>query len=115
MGKGADMEKELEGKVALVTGATSGIGRATALRFAEAGAQVAIVGRNAQALKAVAGEIQLYDRKALTIRADVTVQPIARRIVAQTVDEFGGINIVVNAAGHLVSGTVEDTTLSTWD
>ena len=109
------MEKELEGKVALVTGATSGIGRATALRFAEAGAHVAIVGRNAQALKGVATELQLHDREAFAIRADVTVQPIARRIVAQTVERFGGIDIVVNAAGHLVSGTVEDTSLATSD
>ncbi|HEX8921970.1 MAG TPA: glucose 1-dehydrogenase [Pyrinomonadaceae bacterium] len=109
------MEKELEGKVAIVTGATSGIGRATALRFAQAGARVALVGRNAQALKGVAGEIQLNGGEALAIRADVTVQPIARRIIAQTVEQFGGIDVLVNAAGHLVSGTIEETTLATWD
>lgn len=109
------MEKELEGKVAIVTGATSGIGRATALRFAEAGARVAIVGRNAQALNVVAGEIQVAGSEALAIRADVTVQPIARRIVAQTIEQFGGLDVLVNAAGHLVTGTIEDTTLATWD
>lgn len=109
------MEKELEGKVAIVTGATSGIGRATALRFAEAGASVALVGRNAQALNVVAGEIQANGGEALAIRADVTVQPIARRIVAQTVEQFGGLDVLVNAAGHIVTGTIEDTTLATWD
>jgi NAD(P)-dependent dehydrogenase (short-subunit alcohol dehydrogenase family) len=109
------MEKELEGKVAIVTGATSGIGRATALRFAEAGARVALIGRNAQALNGVAGEIQLNGGEALAIRADVTVQPIARRIVAQTVEQFGGIDVLVNAAGHIVSGSIEETTLATWD
>jgi NAD(P)-dependent dehydrogenase (short-subunit alcohol dehydrogenase family) len=110
------MKKELEGKVAIVTGATSGIGRATALRFAEEGAQVALVGRNAQVLNAVAGEIKLNGgAEALTIRADVTVQPIARRIVSQTVEHFGGIDVLVNAAGHLVSGDIEETTLATWD
>ena len=109
------MEKELEGKVALVTGATSGIGRATVVAFAEAGARLAIVGRNAQALKGVAQEIQLQGQEALTIRADVTVQPIARRIVAQTVEHFGGIDVLVNAAGHLVTGTIEETSLATWD
>jgi NAD(P)-dependent dehydrogenase (short-subunit alcohol dehydrogenase family) len=109
------MEKELEGKVAIVTGATSGIGRATALRFAEAGARVAIVGRNAQALNVVAGEIKVTGSEALAIRADVTVQPIARRIVSQTIEQFGGLDVLVNAAGHLVSGSIEDTTLATWD
>jgi NAD(P)-dependent dehydrogenase (short-subunit alcohol dehydrogenase family) len=109
------MERELEGKVAVVTGATSGIGRATALRFAEAGAQVAVVGRNAQALKEVAGEIEMAGGEAHTIRADVTVQPIARRVVAQTVERFGGLDVLVNAAGHLLSGTVETTTLAAWD
>jgi NAD(P)-dependent dehydrogenase (short-subunit alcohol dehydrogenase family) len=109
------MEKELEGKVAIVTGATSGIGRATALRFAEAGAHVAIVGRNAQALSGVAAEIKLNGVEALTIRADVTVQPIARRIITQTVEQFGGIDVLVNAAGHLVNGSIEETTLATWD
>jgi NAD(P)-dependent dehydrogenase (short-subunit alcohol dehydrogenase family) len=53
--------------------------------------------------------------EALAIRADVTVQPIARRIVAQTIEQFGGLDVLVNAAGHLVSGTIEDTTLATWD
>src|SRR5215213_5059588 len=103
------MERELEGKVAVVTGASSGIGRAAALRFAEAGARVALVGRNAQALKEVAGEIKMNKGEAMTIRADVTVQPIARRIVAQTVERFGALDVLVNAAGHIVSGTIEDT------
>jgi NAD(P)-dependent dehydrogenase (short-subunit alcohol dehydrogenase family) len=109
------MKKELDGKVAIVTGATSGIGRATALRFAEEGASIALVGRNAQALSVVAGEIKLYGSEAMTIRADVTVQPIARRIVTQTIEKFGRIDVLVNAAGHLVSGNIEETTLATWD
>jgi NAD(P)-dependent dehydrogenase (short-subunit alcohol dehydrogenase family) len=109
------MEKELAGKVAIVTGATSGIGRATALRLAEAGANVAVVGRNAQALKEVTGEIQEKGVEALSIRADVTVQPIARRIVAQTVERLGKIDVLVNAAGHLANGTIENTPMAVWD
>jgi NAD(P)-dependent dehydrogenase (short-subunit alcohol dehydrogenase family) len=109
------MEKELLGKVAIVTGATSGIGRATALRFAHAGASVVAVGRNAQTLNKVAKEIQDSGGEALTVRADVTIQPIARRIVKQTTERFGGLDILVNAAGHISNGTIENTQLAAWD
>jgi len=110
------MEQELKGKVAIVTGATSGIGHATALRFAEAGAQVVAVGRNAQRLKEVAKEIEGRGGPGvLTIRADVTVQPIARRVVAQALDRFSGIDVLVNAAGHITNGTIENTPLADWD
>jgi NAD(P)-dependent dehydrogenase (short-subunit alcohol dehydrogenase family) len=109
------MEKELQGKVAIVTGATSGIGRATALRFAEAGASVVAVGRNAQTLNKVAKEIQDRGGEAITVRADVTIQPIARRIVKQAVERFGGLDVLVNAAGHISSGTIENTQLAAWD
>lgn len=109
------MGKELQGKVAIVTGATSGIGRATALRFAEAGASVVAVGRNAQTLNKVAKEIQDKGGEALTVRADVTVQPIARRIVKQATERFGGLDVLVNAAGHISSGTIENTQLTAWD
>ncbi|HKC66437.1 MAG TPA: glucose 1-dehydrogenase [Pyrinomonadaceae bacterium] len=109
------MEQELKGKVAIVTGATSGIGHATALRFAEAGASVVAVGRNAQKLKEVAKEIEGKNSEALTVRADVTVQPIARRVVAQALDRFGGIDVLVNAAGHIANGNIENTPLADWD
>lgn len=109
------MEKELDGKVAIVTGATSGIGRATALRFAEAGARVSLIGRNAQMLKALAQEIKSQGGEAFPLRADVTVQPIARRIVAQTVERFDGLDVLVNAAGHIANGTIENTELAVWD
>lgn len=109
------MEKDLAGKVAIVTGATSGIGRATVLRFADAGANVAVVGRNAQALKELTGEVQEKGVEAVAIRADVTVQPIARRIISQTIERLGKIDVLVNAAGHLANGTIEDTPMAVWD
>ena len=109
------MGQELKDKVAIVTGATSGIGHATALRLAEAGAQVVAVGRNAQRLKEVSKEIEGKGGEVLTIRADVTVQPIARRIIAQALDRFGGIDVLVNAAGHIANGTIENTPLADWD
>lgn len=109
------MGRELEGKVALVTGATSGIGRATALLFGGAGAAVAAVGRNGAELEAVAGEIEAKGGRALTISADVTVETDARRAVENTVSEFGALDVLVNAAGILSSGTIESTSLAAWD
>jgi NAD(P)-dependent dehydrogenase (short-subunit alcohol dehydrogenase family) len=109
------MDQELQGKVAIVTGATSGIGHATALRFAQAGAQVVAVGRDEQKLKEVVQEITGQGGEALSIRADVTVQPIARRVVAQTVEQLGGLDVLVNAAGHIANGTIENTPLADWD
>lgn len=109
------MSKELEGKVALVTGATSGIGRATVLRFAEAGARVAAIGRDGEKLAEVVTAIKDAGGDCLPIRADVTVQPIARRIITKTIDNFGALDILVNAAGHLANGTIEDTPLAVWD
>ena len=109
------MEQELKGRVALVTGATSGIGRATALRFAEAGARVALVGRSNEGLSEVAGQIKASDGEAVRVRADVTVEEDARRAVAEAVEHFGGLDVLVNAAGIISNGTVETTTLADWD
>jgi NAD(P)-dependent dehydrogenase (short-subunit alcohol dehydrogenase family) len=109
------MDSELKNKIALVTGASSGIGRATALKFVAAGARVALVGRDAEALEAVAAEVAKGGGEAFAVAADVTREPDAERAVAETVGRFGGLDVLVNAAGGLLSGTVETTTLSAWD
>ncbi len=109
------MSEELRGKVAIVTGATSGIGRATALRFIAAGARVALVGRSQRELNSVAREIKEQGGEALSLRADVTDEAAARRVVAKTVKEFSALDVLVNAAGHLASGTIESTPLAAWD
>jgi NAD(P)-dependent dehydrogenase (short-subunit alcohol dehydrogenase family) len=109
------MEKLLEGRVALVTGATSGIGRATALRFAQAGARVAIVGRRAEALEKVSAEIAEQGGEAFTVRADVTMEADARRVVSETSERFGSLDVLVNAAGIISNGTIETTSLEDWD
>ncbi len=109
------MERDFNGKVALVTGATSGIGRATALRFAEAGARVALVARDREALTAVAAEIKAWDTEALEISADVTVEREAARAVGETIERFKRLDVLVNAAGGLSSGTIETTSLESWD
>ena len=105
----------MKGRFALITGATSGIGRATVLRFAEAGARVAAVGRNEDALRAVVEEIRAAGGDALAVRADVTVESEVVRAVDETMGKFGALDVLVNAAGHLSNGTIENTTLEAWD
>lgn len=109
------MDREFAEKVVLVTGATSGIGRACALRFAGAGARIAAVGRNEEALTNLSREIETAGGKTLLLRADLSLAAEAQRIVEQTMKHFGGIDVLVNAAGHIASGTIEDTSLEAWD
>jgi NAD(P)-dependent dehydrogenase (short-subunit alcohol dehydrogenase family) len=109
------MAGELEGRAALVTGATSGIGRATALRFAREGANLALVGRNGEALEEVAGEISRGGRSVLKIHADVTDEEQSRLAVETAAEGLGGIDVLVNAAGILSNGTIETTSLAEWD
>ncbi|HEX8178781.1 MAG TPA: glucose 1-dehydrogenase [Pyrinomonadaceae bacterium] len=109
------MGEELQGHVALVTGASSGIGRATALAFAAAGARVALVGRAREALQAVEREITAQGGAALSIAADVMQEADAERAVTTAVEHFGGLDVLVNAAGILSNGTIETTQLAAWD
>jgi NAD(P)-dependent dehydrogenase (short-subunit alcohol dehydrogenase family) len=103
------------GKVALVTGATSGIGQACAIAFATAGARVACVGRKEAALADVAARMSSLDTEALTLKADLSSSAEIERVVNETVETFGGIDVLVNAAGHISSGTIENTSLEAWD
>jgi NAD(P)-dependent dehydrogenase (short-subunit alcohol dehydrogenase family) len=89
----------LDGKVALVTGGSRGIGRATALGFAEAGADVAIASRKVPDLEKVAGEIVDLGRRALPVAAHVGRMEDIKSLVSKVTDEFGKIDILVNNAG----------------
>ena len=109
------MEREFANKVVLVTGATSGIGQAAALKFAAAGADVAAVGRNQEALAGLSAKLEAYGSKALTLTADLSLDADVDRIVSQTIDHLDGIDVLVNAAGHISSGTIENTTVAAWD
>jgi NAD(P)-dependent dehydrogenase (short-subunit alcohol dehydrogenase family) len=109
------MDDGLERKILLVTGATSGIGRATALRFAQAGARIAAVGRDEAALEKLRVEVGEPAGRFLPLAADLSFAAEAERIVATTVAHFGGIDVLVNAAGHISNGTIENTSLAAWD
>jgi NAD(P)-dependent dehydrogenase (short-subunit alcohol dehydrogenase family) len=109
------MDKEFTKKTLLITGATSGIGKATALRFAQAGASVAAVGRDEAALIRLKKELDSSGGQFLAIRADLSLENEAEMVVSKTAEHFEGIDVLVNAAGHLSSGTIENTSLEAWD
>ncbi len=107
--------REFDGKAALVTGATSGIGRAAALLLAERGGRVAAIGRKKDSLDAIAREIRDRGVEPLAIVGDVTREEDRARAVAETVRRFSRLDVLVNAAGVLASGTIESTTREGWD
>ncbi len=102
----------LENKIALITGAGSGIGRACALALARDGARVALVGRRKNLLEEVANQ---FGDSALVLAGDIRRKPDIDRVVAQTVSHFGGLNVLVNSAGVLHIGTAEQITEEQWD
>ncbi len=109
------MDKEFANKTLIITGATSGIGKATALRFAEAGANVVGVGRNESALIELEKQIASAGAQFLAVAADVSQGTETDKIVAQAVNRFGGIDVLVNAAGHISTGTIANSKLEAWD
>ncbi|MFA7586372.1 MAG: SDR family NAD(P)-dependent oxidoreductase [Novosphingobium sp.] len=101
------MTKPLAGKVALVTGASSGIGEAAAFALAEAGATVAISARRKDRLDGLVARIEGIGGKALALAGDMAKQDDATRAVADTVTAFGRIDILINSAGIMESGGIE--------
>lgn len=105
----------LANKVALITGGTSGIGRATAVLFAKEGARVAITGRNEMRGLAVLEEIEAASGTAIFIRSDVRSAAECRQAVEQTLQAFGRLDILFNNAGVFYPNTVPNSTEEEWD
>lgn len=102
-------------RAVIVTGATSGIGRAAALRFGTEGARVALVGRTADALEEARRAMGPAGARAVTIAADVTREDDVQRIVDEAGRALGGLDVLVCAAGVIGTGSVETTTPELWD
>src|SRR5215831_12863879 len=113
MGNRSDIQGEVtmefEGKVALVTGATSGIGMATVRKFAEQGGKVAAAGRK----KDILSKITTPNVK--TYAVDLLNERETAAFVQSVLKDFGGVDVLVNAAGIIANGTIENTTLADYD
>jgi len=105
----------LEGRVAIVTGGGTGIGRSIALRFAEAGANVVVASRKLANLGKVAEEVRALGRHSLAVPTDITQKADVDKMVQKTMDEFGTIDILVNDAGILVRAPLLEHSEEDWD
>jgi NADP-dependent 3-hydroxy acid dehydrogenase YdfG len=108
------MTSKLEGKVAIVTGGSSGIGEATAISLAAEGAKVVIAARRGERLEAVAKHITDNGGQALSIVADITDEAQAKNLVQTANAEFGRVDILVNNAGISFPGRIENADPSNW-
>jgi len=109
------MTRRFEGKVAIITGGTSGIGTATALKFAREGAKVTITGRNQERGNEVVAKIAEAGSEGLFVRADVRIADDCKRTVDETLDRFGRIDVLFNNAGVFHPKTIPECTEEEWD
>ena len=106
---------DLSGRVAIVTGASRGIGRAIAVALAGAGADVALGARTASDLDETAEAVRALGRQAIAVPTDVTVAADVERLVERTVAELGGLDVLINNSGIGEPHTALDTTEEVWD
>ncbi len=105
----------MQDKVVIVTGASSGIGYSTALKFAENGSKVIAVGQNESELKKLRIEAREFEGSIKEQLTDLREQSQIDRLFTTIIDKFEQIDILVNSAGIIANGTIEDTTLDSWD
>lgn len=106
---------DVEGTAAIVTGATGGIGRAIALALAERGGRLVIAGRRAEALADLAAEIAAVGGESTTVTGDVSLPSTAAAVVEAALRRFGGIDLLVNAAGFAPPRPLVDLDEAVWD
>jgi 3-oxoacyl-[acyl-carrier protein] reductase len=106
---------KLEGKVALITGAGSGIGEGCALIFAAEGADIAVNDIDLAAAEKTAAAVRKLGRKAIALKADVSNATEVEAMVNRTINELGGVHILINNAGASLGGTIIDEKLENWD
>ena len=106
---------KLHEKVAIITGASSGIGKSTATLFAEEGASIVLVGRNKESLETLSNELNSDDHRSTYITADVTNIEECKNVIEKTIEEFGRIDVLVNAAGIIKTGNIIETTVEDWN
>src|SRR5262245_1390373 len=107
-------EKKLEGKVAVITGASKGLGKAMALALAGAGSRLALASRDQKQLEVVASEARKLGTEAETFVADVTDETQVQRLEREVVAKFGKVQILINNAGINIRKPVTDFTLEEW-
>ena len=105
----------MQGKVCIITGASSGIGRAAAQLFAENGATVVALGRNEKELKSLGEETQTVNGKLKLQLADVLEITQVEKVINDCIETFGQIDVLVNGAGIILNGSIENTALDDWD
>lgn len=110
-----DTMAKLSGKVAIVTGGSSGIGKAISLAYAKEGAKVVVAARNAERSQAVVDEIKKNGGDALFVKTDVLVESDIKALVEKTVAQYGQIDILVNNAGMQVLKPLPDVSSEDWD
>src|SRR6478735_6801276 len=111
----SNLQNELAGTVAIVTGASSGIGEATAKQLAELGATVAVVARREDRLNSLVADIEAADGFALAVTADITNRVQAERAVQTVIDRFGRLDILINNAGLMLLGSVLGQDVAEWE
>lgn len=104
------------GKVVLITGASSGIGAQTAVKFAKLGATLCLTGRKIENLEKVAEECCVDGKKKpLLISGDITIEADTKRILEETIKKYGQLDVLVNNAGIIETGTIETTSMEQYD